>query len=225
MLIASRFRCLVGKRRKAAPGSAAFQPCSTSGHGVQRPAGYSISIHERDRRAGGSLGCRKTDRPQAGGSSVLLYAVFATHPQRGEYSRPPLAPAVIAPQHRCLAVTSSISLISALRRKFVHFAVPALPNGSMIRWEPFYGWRVPQGSPASLWEDVSKFHYPPRCRRLPQAGQRFALIARSAPCSPPWSSHPGGAPFAAIHTGFVPGILYFQLSVGRLVPPHLSGGF
>ena len=31
---------------------------------------------------------------------VLLYAVFATHPQRGEYSRPPLAPAVIAPQHR-----------------------------------------------------------------------------------------------------------------------------
>lgn len=47
--------------------SAAFQPCSTSGHSVQRPAGFSISIHERGRRAGGSLGCRKTDRPQAGG--------------------------------------------------------------------------------------------------------------------------------------------------------------
>ena len=63
---------------------------------------------------------------------VLLYAVFATHPQRGEYSRPPVAPAVIAPQHR-------------------------RPRGE--------GWRVPQGSPASPWEGVSKFHYPPRCRR------------------------------------------------------------
>lgn len=27
------------------------------------------------------------------------------------------------------------------------------------------GWRVPQGSPASPWEGVSKFHYPPRCPR------------------------------------------------------------
>ena len=93
---------------------------------------FSISIHERGRRAGGSLGCRKTDRPQAGGSSVLLYAVFATHPQRGEYSRPPVAPAVIAPQYRC-------------------------PRGE--------DWRIPQSSPASPWEGVSKFHNPPRCRR------------------------------------------------------------
>ena len=46
--------------------------------------------------------------------------------------------------------------------------------------------------------------------------ERFALIARSAPLSPPWSSHPGGAPFVAIHTGFVPGILCIQLSVGGL---------
>lgn len=30
---------------------------------------------------------------------------------------------------------------------------------------PWEGWRVPQGSPASPWEGVSKFHYPPRCRR------------------------------------------------------------
>ena len=30
---------------------------------------------------------------------------------------------------------------------------------------PWRGWRVPQGSPASPWEGVSKFHYPPRCRR------------------------------------------------------------
>ena len=62
----------------------------------------------------------------------MLYAVFATHPQRGEYSRPPVAPAVIAPQYRC-------------------------PRGE--------GWRIPQNSPASLWEGVSKFHNPPRCRR------------------------------------------------------------
>ena len=27
------------------------------------------------------------------------------------------------------------------------------------------GWRIPQGSPSSLWEGVSKFHYPPRCHR------------------------------------------------------------
>ena len=74
------------------------------------------------------------DRQAPGGRppTVLLYAVFATHPQRGEYSRPPLAPAVIAPQHR-------------------------RPRGE--------GWRAPQGSPASPWEGVSKFHYPPRCRR------------------------------------------------------------
>ena len=70
--------------------------------------------------------------PRRAAPLVLLYAVFATHPQRGEYSRPPLAPAVIAPQHR-------------------------RPRGE--------GWRVPQGSPASPWEGVSKFHYPPRCRR------------------------------------------------------------
>ena len=70
--------------------------------------------------------------PRRAAPMVLLYAVFATHPQRGEYSRPPLAPAVIAPQHRC-------------------------PRGE--------GWRIPQSSPASLWEGVSKFHNPPRCRR------------------------------------------------------------
>ena len=30
---------------------------------------------------------------------------------------------------------------------------------------PVEGWRIPQGSPSSLWEGVSKFHYPPRCHR------------------------------------------------------------
>ena len=64
----------VGKRRKTAPGkSAAFQPCPTSGHGDQKPSeDNSISIYN----------C----------------AVFATHPGTGEHPRPPVAPAVIAPQ-------------------------------------------------------------------------------------------------------------------------------
>ena len=188
---------------------------------------FSISIHERGRRAGGSLGCRKTDRPQAGGSSVLLYAVFATHPQRGEYSRPPLAPAVIAPQHRCLAVTSSISLISALRRKFVHFAVPALPNGSMIRWEPFYGWRVPQGSPASPWEGVSKFHYPPRCRRArPATAGSKVRVDRSVRSLFTSSELPSWRrAFCRYSRGFCAWNTVYSVVGGRLVPPHLSGGF
>ena len=75
-----------------------------------------------------------------------------------------LGRAVITPRYRCLAVTSSISFASALQRKFIHFAVPAPPRKSMICMETFY-WRIPQGSPSSLWEGVSKFHYPPRCHR------------------------------------------------------------
>ena len=75
-----------------------------------------------------------------------------------------LGRAVITPRYRCLAVTSSISFTSALQRKFIHFAVPAPPCKSMICMETFY-WRIPQGSPSSLWEGVSKFHYPPRCHR------------------------------------------------------------
>jgi len=66
--------------------SAAFQPCSTSGHGVQRPAGYSISIHEQGRRAGGSLGCRKTDRPQAGGPhGFVVRCICHAPPARGVF--------------------------------------------------------------------------------------------------------------------------------------------
>lgn len=75
-----------------------------------------------------------------------------------------LGRAVITPRYRCLAVTSSISFASALQRKLIHFAVPAPPCKSMICMETFY-WRIPQGSPSSLWEGVSKFHYPPRCHR------------------------------------------------------------
>ena len=112
--------------------SAAFQPCSTSGHGVQRPAGFPFRSTNGAAAPGKVWAAARQTGPRRAAPLVLLYAVFATHPQRGEYSRPPLAPAVIAPQHR-------------------------RPRGE--------GWRVPQGSPASPWEGVSKFHYPPRCRR------------------------------------------------------------
>ena len=42
-------------------------------------------------------------------------------------------------------------------------------------------------SPSSLWEGVSKFHYPPRCPRVRFAntGSKAALIARPACPSPP----------------------------------------
>ena len=42
-------------------------------------------------------------------------------------------------------------------------------------------------SPSSLWEGVSKFHYPPRCprARFASAGSKAALIARPACPSPP----------------------------------------
>ena len=88
--------------------------------------------------------------PRRAAPMVLLYAVFATHPQRGEYSRPPLAPAVIAPQHR-------------------------RPRGE--------GWRAPQGSPASPWEGVSKFHYPPRCRRARPATAGSKVRVDRSVCS------------------------------------------
>ena len=206
--------------------STAFWPALTPGH---RP-GADRDIPFRSTNGAAAPGevwaaARQTG-PRRAAPLVLLYAVFATHPQRGEYSRPPLAPAVIAPQHRRLAVTSSISLISALRRKFVHFAVPALPNGSLIRWEPFYGWRVPQGSPASPWEGVSKFHYPPCCRRARPATTgskvRVDRSVRSAFTSlelPSWRRA-----FRRYSHGFCAWNTVYSVVGGRLVPPHLSGG-
>ena len=52
---------------------------------------------------------------------------------------------------------------------------------------PVEGWRIPQGLPSSLWEGVSKFHYPPRCprARFASTGSKAALIARPACPSPP----------------------------------------
>ena len=132
--------------------------------------------------------------PRRAAPIVLLYAVFATHPQRGEYSRPPLAPAVIAPQHR------------------------------RSRGE---GWRVPQGSPASPWEGVSKFHYPPRCRRArpAKAGSKVRVdrSVRSLFTSlelPSWRRA-----FCRYSRGFCAWNTVYSVVGGRLVPPHLSGGF
>ena len=125
---------------------------------------------------------------------ILLYAVFATHPQRGEYSRPPVAPAVIAPQHR-------------------------RPRGE--------GWRVPQGSPASPWEGVSTFHYPPRCRRArPAAAGSKVRVDRSVRSLftslelPSWRRA-----FCRYSHGFCAWNTVYSVVGGRLVPPHLSGGF
>ena len=44
-----------------------------------------------------------------------------------------------------------------------------------------------RNSPSSLWEGVSKFHYPPRCprARFASTGSKAALIARPACPSPP----------------------------------------
>ena len=132
--------------------------------------------------------------PRRAAPMVLLYAVFATHPQRGEYSRPPLAPAVIAPQHR-------------------------RPRGE--------GWRVPQGSPASPWEGVSKFHYPPRCRRArpAKAGSKVRVdrSVRSTFTSlelPSWRRA-----FYRYSHGFCAWNTVYSVVGGRLVPPHLSVGF
>ena len=93
---------------------------------------FSISIHERGRRAGGSLGCRKTDRPQADGPhGFVVRCICHAPPARGVFQA----------------------------------AVGSGCHSSTAPPPPWRGWRVPQGSPASPWEGVSKFHYPPRCRR------------------------------------------------------------
>ena len=183
----------MGKRRKAAPGSAAFQPCSTSGHRVQRPAGYSISIHERGCRAGKNLGCRRTDRLQPDGSSVLLYAVFVTHPPaRGAFQT----------------------------------AVGSGCHSSTAPPPPWEGWRVPQGSPASPWEGVSKFHYPPRCRRArPATAGSKVRVDRSVRSLFTSSELPSWRrAFCRYSRGFCAWNTVYSVVSGRLVPPHLSGG-
>ena len=219
--------CPMRRRQKAVLDSTVFWPALTPGHRPGADRGIPFRSTNGAATPGKVWAVTRQTGPRRAAPLVLLYAVFATHPQRREYSRPPVAPAVIAPQHRRLAVTSSISLVSALRRKLVHFAVPALPNGSMIRWEPFCGWRVPQGSPASPWEGVSKFHYPPRCRRArpATAGSKVRVdrSVRSLFTSlelPSWRRA-----FCRYSHGFCAWNTVYSVVGGRLVPPHLSGGF
>ena len=92
---------------------------------------------------------------------------------------------------------------------------------------PWEGWRVPQGSPASPWEGVSKFHYPPRCRRArpATAGSKVRVdrSVRSAFTSlelPSWRRA-----FRRYSHGFCAWNTVYSVVGGRLVPPHLSGGF
>ena len=131
--------------------------------------------------------------PRRAAPLVLLYAVFATHPQRGEYSRPPVAPAVIAPQYR-------------------------FPRGE--------GWRIPQGSPASLWEGVSKFHYPPRCRRARLARARSKVRAdRSARFLHLLKRAVLAARLLSLFTQVLC-LEYCVFSCSQCIsPPYLSGGF
>ncbi len=92
---------------------------------------------------------------------------------------------------------------------------------------PWRGWRVPQGSPASPWEGVSKFHYPPRCRRArPATAGSKVRVDRSVRSTftslelPSWRRA-----FCRYSHGFCAWNTVYSVVGGRLVPPHLSGGF
>lgn len=75
------------------------------------------------------------------------------------------------------------------------------------------GWRTPQGSVASLWTGVSKYHDPPRCHRARSAGSGLepAEVARTAISSPPKLSSWRRAP-CRYHAGFVLITPYIQFS-------------
>ena len=83
-------------------------------------------------------------------------------------------------------------------------------------------------SPSSLWEGVSKFHYPPRCprARFANTGSKAALIARPACPSPP-----GCSIFATSCTrscaGYVPVLPCIQLSTNHesLSQPIMKIGY
>ena len=155
---------------------------------------FSISIHERGRRAGGSLGCRKTDRPQAGGPlGFVVRCICHAPPARGVFQA---------------AVGSGC-----------HSSTAPLP--------PWEGWRVPQGSPASPWEGVSKFHYPPRCRRArPATAGSKVRVDRSVRSLFTSSELPSWRrAFCRYSRGFCAWNTVYSVVGGRLVPPHLSGGF
>ena len=92
---------------------------------------------------------------------------------------------------------------------------------------PWEGWRVPQGSPASPWEGVSKFHYPPRCRRArPATAGSKVRVDRSVRSLFTSSELPSWRrAFCRYSRGFCAWNTVYSVVSGRLVPPHLSGGF
>jgi len=91
---------------------------------------------------------------------------------------------------------------------------------------PWEGWRVPQGSPASPWEGVSKFHYPPRCRRArPATAGSKVRVDRSVRSLFTSSELPSWRrAFCRYSRGFCAWNTVYSVVSGRLVPPHLSGG-
>ena len=63
------------------------------------------------------------------------------------------------------AITTLQTLVVALGAGLGVWGVVNLLEGYGSDNPGSKSWRIPQGSPSSLWEGVSKFHYPPRCHR------------------------------------------------------------
>ncbi len=167
---------------------------------------FPFRIHERGRRAGEVwAAARQTGlggRPI--GFCCTLY--LPRIPSAREYSRPPgglgchrsTAP---APRRHKLHNRS----FSPLRQKLVISLFRLFPTDFNDRWETLLCWRGAARAPRKSWRAVSKFHYPRAvvASGLPQPGQRFALIARSAPfhilgATPSWRP----AAFCRYSTGF-----------------------
>ena len=82
-------------------------------------------------------------------------------------------------------------------------------------------------SPSSLWEGVSKFHYPPRCprARFASAGSKAALIARPACPSPPELAVVA-AHLTSLSRGFrIGNTVYSVFKARKKTPLTYSGGF
>ena len=81
-------------------------------------------------------------------------------------------------------------------------------------------------SPSSLWEGVSKFHYPPRCprARFASTGSKAALNARPACPSPPELAVVA-ARLTSLSRGFRIGNTVYSVFSEKENSSHLSGGF